>query len=118
MNTRILSTSLFCVALLGLAACAPIDLSGTRPEIAQPLSRAENLWRRGQQPAAMESIKIAEGVPDQTADEKATIARVSAMIRSSPHDSPMIATEQNYQSSVPVSAWLPPGDVGPNMPNR
>jgi hypothetical protein len=118
MNIRILSTSLFCVALLGLPACTAINFSGMRPEIAQPLVRAEALWRRGQQTVAMESLKVAEAVPDQTEDEKGAIARVRATVLSVPHGAPMIATEQDYKSSVPASAWLPPGDVGPNQPNR
>jgi hypothetical protein len=118
MNTWIFPTSLFCVALLCVPACTSIDLSGTRPEIAQPLKQAETFWRRGQQAAAMESLKAAEAVPNQTADEKGTVARVRTTVLSVPHNAPMIATEQTYAPSVPASAWLPPGDVGPNMPNR
>jgi hypothetical protein len=51
-----------------------------RPEIARPLSQAENLWRLGEPTAARESLKAAEAVPDQTADEKQRVATVEALV--------------------------------------
>jgi hypothetical protein len=92
MNTPIRSTRLFCVGLLGLALCActtTIDVSGMRPEIARPLSQAENFWQLGDPSAARDSVKAAEAVPNQTADEKQKVASVEALV----------THNDNYQNS-------------------
>ena len=84
MNTPIFSTRLFCVVLLGsaLSACASVEFSGARPEIAQPLDQAVNLWRHGDERAALENVIVAQEVPNQTAQEKGDVAHVKAVILS------------------------------------
>jgi len=123
MNTQIFPTSLFCAGLscLSLSACTSPDLSGMRPEIATPLSQAESLWRHGQKADAMDSIKVAEAVPDQTAGEKQRVAEVVAYIHRSFSGSDNIPFQpqfRNNQPSIGVDSYLPPGDVGQNDPNR
>ena len=81
MNTRIFSTSLFCVALLGsvLPAAAAV-----RPEIAQALQDAHRFAQsKSARPntfAAIKKIKTAEAVPNQTAEEKQAVTRMKAFV--------------------------------------
>ena len=80
MNSRILATSLFGVALL-CGCAAPI-----RPEIYQPLEEAKTLKLHGNVAGAAKDIQVAAAVPDQNDWEKKAVAQTRAYINHGPSD--------------------------------
>ena len=79
MNTRILSGSLFCAALLCPALLSSCT-ANVRPEVATHLEAALVDARHDFSAGAMQQIAAAEAVPNQTDEEKNNVAQVKARV--------------------------------------
>jgi len=112
MNTRIFSASLFCVAVL----CSAVPASAAmRTAIAGRLQQARFWEFKGSLALAMERLRAAEAVPNQTDEEKDAVAHLKAEVMYTYSKSSQSGFGTREDNAFP---YIPPPNAGQAPPSQ